>query len=447
MFELKREFWGIYKGQEVFKFSITEKKSGFSVAITNLGATLLRVQVPDRYNEVKDVLYGRSSIKEFEQNDKAYFGATVGRVASIIGFGTFILDGHKYELSKNLMGVHHMHGGKEGFSYKVFKPFETNTKLFDQINAAPNNNHNHNNNNNNKAIDNIANADKQVLKEHFKNYKEYSIDTDLNEVKLTFQYTSPDGEEGYPGELDLFVTYIISDMTLGWEYRAFSKKPTLVNLTNHGYWNLDGVHKTIDNLSLKVPSSRYIKLNMGKVVSMSLLKKIKVLHGEKTLPFEIRSTASDGINLAEPRMFKEIFKNFGQLDNIFLLDDFKDNIFDELLGLDVEMDANSNPKIGPEFKKKHDELVNKLLFTAAELYSQERDLKMVIKTTEPALTIYTGNSMAGLVIMGKKCVKHGAVCLEAMRPSDAIHIRDFKKYIILRPGRMYFQKTIHEFIR
>jgi len=165
---------------------VTDPETNFSVSLTSFGATLVDVKIPDRNGIVSSITYSHSSPEDYK-NQKGYLGASVGRVANRIGNAKFELDSKLYSLYPNNNGRHCLHGGKIGFSYEEWK------------------------------LIGIQNDSKK------------------NEVQVVFEYTSLDGEEGFPGQLTTQITFIISPMQVGWEFTAFTDKPTIVNLTNHSY--------------------------------------------------------------------------------------------------------------------------------------------------------------------------------------------------------------------
>ena len=169
------------------KFTCTNAH-GLVLEMSNLGATVVSVETPDRNGKLANINTGFDTLKKWEEGT-AFFGATVGRYANRIAGGKFELDGKTYKLATN-NGANHLHGGVSGFNRKVWKaePVKTATS-----------------------------------------------------VGVRFHYVSPDGEEGYPGKLDTTVVYeLTNDDELKVTYTATTDKPTVLNLTNHNYWNLAG---------------------------------------------------------------------------------------------------------------------------------------------------------------------------------------------------------------
>ena len=196
---ITQERFGTRKdGTPVYRFRI-ENQSGASVTVMNYGCTITSIQVPDREGRLTDVCLGYRTLAEYEQNN-GYLGAVVGRHGNRIEKGIFTLGGTEYHLAVN-DGPNHLHGGLCGFDKRV-----------------------------------------------------WDATTEGNSV--TFHRISPDGEEGYPGDLDVYVTYTFTDDNrLCLQYRAETDLDTVVNLTNHCYFNLSGVGRgTFLNHFLQIPA-------------------------------------------------------------------------------------------------------------------------------------------------------------------------------------------------
>lgn len=175
-------------GQPVDLFTLTNSK-GLKARITNYGATLVSLEVPDCNGSFADVTLGHDSLDGYIKNNSPYFGVTVGRYANRIGKSKFTLKGVEHKLAAN-DGQNHLHGGIKGFDKVVWDADEVKT---------------------------------------------------ANEVGVKLTYMSKDGEEGYPGNLVCVVTYTLTNNNeLKFSYEALTDKTTVVNLTNHSYWNLAG---------------------------------------------------------------------------------------------------------------------------------------------------------------------------------------------------------------
>jgi len=347
--DLKEESWGSYLGDPVRVFTVTYKRSGFLVTITDLGATTLRVVLPDRHGTPGDVTLTQETPEDLI-NCGAYLGATIGRVANRIGDSKFSLEGKEYTLFAN-NGPHCLHGGKVGFDKRIW-----------------------------------ALASQQV--------------TD-HEVILKFSYVSPDLEEGFPGALSSSITYFIQPDKIAWEFEARTDKTTIVNLTNHNYWNLDGLATAIDDQTVSIAASNYSPID------------------STGLSTGVVTPVEPGLDTRHPKPYSEIFASFGDVDNNFYLDEAK----------------NWYPN-------------QKTLYTCAESYSPKTGRAMTIKTSDPCVQLYTGNSL-GIPPMtssngNHEVRKHYAFCLETQRPPNAIN-NSFKNYVILQPGETYYHRTEHEF--
>ena len=180
-------FGQLADGSKVEAVTLTNG-AGMSAKIMTLGATLQSLMVPNRSGKKEDVVLGYDTAQEYLSHPD-FFGASVGRYANRIAKGKFSLDGKAYTLAVN-DGPNHLHGGTKGFDKRMWK--------IDSVSSGP-------------------------------------------DAKAVFSYVSADGEEGYPGELKVTATYSLNDQNeLKLEYRATSSKPTVLNLTNHSYFNLSG---------------------------------------------------------------------------------------------------------------------------------------------------------------------------------------------------------------
>ena len=197
------------KGEEVKGVNINNGK-GVDFSVINWGATLISVQLKDREGKFQECSLGFDNIADYEKKSP-YYGATIGRVGNRISNGSFVIDGESYNLAINANGVNSLHGGLKGFD---------------------------------KVLWDIS----------------FFLNDDIGGVVL--KYTSPDGEEGFPGELDVTVTYSLNlDNELAIDYRATTTKKTPVNLTNHTYWNLSGDLNSISNHRLQIEADSYLPIN------------------------------------------------------------------------------------------------------------------------------------------------------------------------------------------
>jgi aldose 1-epimerase len=367
MLEYNRTSWGGIDGQEICLYTITDKKTGFSVSLTNIGASIVRVRMPDRNGDISDIHYGHETPEDYFPNDLAYLGSTVGRVCSVLAFAEFELNGKTHKLSKNMAKTHCMHGGFLGLSHQIW----------DCLHAIE--------------------------------------DKENDTVIIEFVYFSLDGEEGFPGNVNIKARYYISPMKLRIEFKVTTDQPTIINMTNHAYWNLDGLFQPIDNLELQVAASHYLHVSSWKVIWQTLLHLLRIIKKPWKFPWILRKTQDTPVDLHTAKLIKEIFREHGDVDNSFLLDGFQG----EPNGFTMHFAAMlRSPKTGRKF----------------ELY-----------TTEPSMMLYTGNNMKGVQSFKRKCHRHDAICLEPSRPPDAIHQLTYRDWVILKPESTYYSKLEYRF--
>jgi aldose 1-epimerase len=306
------------------------------------GATLTDLLVPDRDGLQADVVLGFDQFARYPV-DSPYFGCTVGRVANRISGARFGLDGADYRLAAN-DGPNHLHGGQVGFDKAVWR-----------AEAA-------------------AEAGSQVLR---------------------LVHRSPAGDEGYPGNLDVSVTYRLAlDGALSLEYEATTDAPTLVNLTNHSYFNLAGKGDILGHI-LTLYASRYTEPD----AQLTPTGRILPVAGT---PLDFRRPAAVGGRLAR--------LDIGGYDHNYVIDG------------------------GPD-----------PLALAAELYEPGSGRAMEVLTTKPGIQLYTGNFLDGLAGKGGAVYqRHAALCLETQYFPDAIHHPAFPSPV-LRPGQTYRHTTVHRF--
>lgn len=175
--------------------------SHLTVEVTNFGCTLLKIVTKDKNDQDCDCILGFEHVEDYQKRDGTYLNALVGRVCNRIEKGTFTMNGTEYHVPIN-NGPNSLHGGIEGFSYKVF-------------------------------------------------------DYSLIEDGVKFHYVSKDGEEGYPGTLDFYAIYWLDESSLHIQYSGVSDKDTLINITNHGYFNLNGYASNIDDHTLRISASKF----------------------------------------------------------------------------------------------------------------------------------------------------------------------------------------------
>lgn len=345
----KSQFGKTPGGQSVYSYQINNSK-GLSAELIEYGAALVTLKVPDNNGKVEDILLGYDNLQDYI-DDESYFGVTVGRYANRIGDAEFTLDGKKYKLTANDNG-NQLHGGQKGLS-KV-------------------------------------------------NWKSDSFEDDTS-LGVHFSYLSPDGEEGYPGNLSIDVTYrFLKDRNeMRIEYSTTTDKSTPVNLSNHSYFNLTGPGKTsILDHHLKINSETWTPTD-----------------NELIPTGEIKSVIGTPLDFTE---YKKIGSDMDQLPDIEMLKGGYD--FNWILDKESQMDL------------------------AASVYDPESGRNMKIFTTEPALQFYSGNFLDG-TINGKYGVKYKqyhAFVLETQHYPDSPNHDNFPS-TILRPGQEYRQLSIYKF--
>ncbi|KAK3093649.1 hypothetical protein FSP39_018451 [Pinctada imbricata] len=310
------------------------------VRVINYGCIITDILLPDRDGNVADINLGFDSIKGYEDGHP-YFGAVVGRVANRIYGGKFELDGQEYSLNVN-KPPNHLHGGVKGFDKVVW---------------------------------------------------ESSVADD----KLVLKYTSPDGEEGYPGELTATVNYKLTDANqLVINYSARTTKPTPVNMTNHAYFNLGGQGSPdVKDHVLTIKADKYTPLN------------------EHTIPTgEIADVEGTVYDVRTPTRLGDRMKDVnGGLG------------FD--INFCVEQTGNLN--------------------SVAKLQHQPSGREIEVFTTEPGLQCYTGCNMKTMTGKGGATYRQfGAVCLETQHYPNSVNQENFPS-TILRPGEEYQHLTVYQF--
>jgi len=344
----KKNFETEYKGKQTDLYVLTNP-TGMEVCITNLGGRIVSILVPDKDGKQKDVVIGFDSIQDYISVEGNNYGALIGRYGNRIGQGTFEIDGVKYDLPKNNFG-HTLHGGNNGF----------HTVVWDA-----------------KQIGN-------------------------NILELT--YLSKDGEEGFPGNLTCKVTYILSDdNALHIKYEAETDKPTVVNLTNHSYFNLDG-DANVKNSDWIL----YINADQYTPVDSTFMTTGEILAVEGT-DMDFRTPTAIGKRI--------------------------DNFEFEQLKNGMGYDHNWVLNTGGDISK-----------VAATLESLTTGIVMDVYTSEPGVQFYAGNFMDGKDT-GKRGIKNGhraAVCLETQKYPDTPNKKDWPS-ATLRPGEKYNTETIFKF--
>lgn len=321
---------------------------GMLARVITYGAILTELHVPDRDGRLVDVVLGFDELGGYLERHP-YFGATTGRVANRIAGGRFMLNGKEYRLATN-DGPNHLHGGEHGVDKRIWKAKVTETD-------------------GNPAVE--------------------------------FSYVSPDGEEGYPGNLSISVVYTLTRRNeLRIDYTATTDQATPVNLTHHSYFNLSGGGRgTILDHELMLAASHYTPVD------------------ETLIPTgEIKPVAGTVMDFTKPTpigaRIGEIGGEPGGYDHNFVLD---------------SQDGS--------------------LALCARVRDPESGRILEIYTTEPGVQFYSGNFLDGTVTgkRGRVYEKHYGFCLETQHYPDSVHHPNFPS-IILEPGETYRHTTVHRFL-
>lgn len=336
--EYFEELFGLIpNGESVFIYELTNK-NGMQLKVTQYGATITSLKIPLGNGEIADVVLGfdnlESYIKSFNLESAPYFGVAVGRYAGRINNADFNLNGESVQLNKN-NGNHSLHGGTIGFSQKIWK--------FKKVNYSKN-------------------------------------------PSITLTYCSPDGEENYPGDLTVELTYTLTEENeLVVAYQAKTTEDTIVNLTHHSYFNLDGHQSDILNQELTINSQKTLETTIENIPTGRVLNVVKS-------PFDFSSAK----------------KCPSKIDNTFVLE--KQNEF------------------------------------AASLFSVKNKLKMTVLTDQPAVHIYVGGNCFNQ-IKGKENADYhplSGICFETQNFPDAPNHSHFPN-AVLRKDEIYQHQTTYKF--
>lgn len=340
----KSNFGTLEDGTVIEAFTLRNVR-GAMVKVITYGGTLTELWVPDKNGKLGDVVFGFDGLKGY-LGSHPYFGSTVGRYANRIAKGKFTLDGKEYTLAIN-NGPNSLHGGKIGFDRRVWK-------------AEP-------------------------LREP-------------HAAAVRFTYLSPDGEENYPGNLSVSVTYTLTDENaLKLDYSAKTDKATPVNLTNHSYFNLAGSGGDILGYVL------YLNADWFTPVDATLIPTGEI-RSVKGTPLDFTKPTPIGAHIAE-------IKDIGGYDHNFVI--------------------NGEPG---------------KLRLAARVSEPTSGRQMEVWTTEPGVQFYSSIGLDGTIV-GKGGItykKYGALCLETQHYPDSPNHPNFPS-TILRPGESFHSETIYKF--
>ena len=342
----KQSFGKTEDGQQTDLYILTNK-NGMEVAITNYGGTVVTLKAPDRNGKIDDVVLGYDKLEDYEAG-KAYFGATVGRYANRIAHAKFTLDGVTYTLPKN-DGDNHLHGV---FNKRVWNPKD------------------------------VSGSDGQAL-------------------ELT--YVSKGGEDGYPGNLSVKVVYTLTGQNeLKIDYSATTDKDTVLNLTNHCYFNLAGQgNGDILQQQLMIRADRFTPVDAALIPTGEL-------RSVKGTPFDFTTSTAIGARIDQDNEQLKLGKGY---DHNWVL---------------------NNSTAGSSY-------------IAAQAYDPHSGRLLEVSTTEPGLQLYTGNFLDGIRGKGGKVYnRRYAFCLETQHFPDSPNHPQFPS-TALKPGQQFQSTTIYKF--
>ncbi len=330
-------------GWETTRYTL-ENKNGMRIAVTDYGATLVKVLVPDRNGKPVDVVLGYDDAAGYEAGDK-FFGATVGRVANRIGGAAFELNGKTYQLDKNDNG-NNLHSGMDFYSKRMWKV------------------------------------------------------TEYGQDHITLVLHSPDGDQGYPGEIDITVTYTLTeDNEVKIHYHAVPKADTLINMTNHSYFNLAGQSSgTILDQKVWIGAEAYTEADAQSIPT----GEITPVEGT---PMDFREEKPIGRDIEEAY---QALRFGGGYDHNWVLD-------------------------GSGFRK------------VASLSCETSGISMEVYTDLPGMQLYCGNFLEGDIGKGGYAYgKRSGVCFETQYFPDAVHKENFVGPVV-RAGETYDTVTSYQF--
>jgi aldose 1-epimerase len=334
--------------REVLQYTLTNQ-AGLSMQVITYGATITSLRVPDRTGKMADVVLGYDSLQGYE-NGTNYFGAIVGRYGNRIGKGKFQLDGKQYQLTVN-DGENHLHGGKIGFNKVLWQA--------------------------------------KVL-------------SDSPEPALELQYVSKDGEEGYPGTVTLKVTYTLTNKNeLRINYEGTTDQATILNPTQHSYFNLSGSYEPILDHVMTIEADRFTPVDKGLITTGQLVEVANT-------PLDFRAPTAIGARID---------------------DQYEQLVFGK--GYDHNWVLRGS---AGQVRK------------AVEVYEPKSGRLMTMSTDQPGVQFYSGNFLDGTA-HGKNGVayqRRTGLCLEAQAYPDTPNKPQFPP-VTLRPGQVYRQTTIYQF--
>ena len=343
------DFVATYNDAPTALYTLTNAQ-GMEVCITNFGGRIVSILVPDKDGNMNDVVLGFDKVADyFPENNQTDFGASIGRYANRINQGKITLDGVEYQLPQNNFG-HCLHGGPTGWQYQVYE----------------------------------------------------CIEADASHVKLL--RVSPDGDNNFPGEVKAYVTYTLTDdNAIDIAYEATTDAPTVINMTNHSYFNLSGdpANHAITEDILYVNAANYTPVDNTYMTTGEIAPVAET-------PFDFTTAHAIGDQIAADN---EQIRNGNGYDHNWVLDTAGD--------------------------------ITKI---ATELYCPETGIDLKVYTDEPGIQVYTGNFLDGTVT-GKKGVVYNqrhAICLETQHYPDTPNKPEWPS-AVLCPGETYRSHCIFAF--
>lgn len=328
---------------------LLKNENGMSVALTNYGARIVSIFVPDKFGKFDDVVLGFNTIQEYLSADELYHGATIGRFANRIANARFTLDDEEIQLTAN-NGINHLHGGTNGFHAVVWDVLESDGH------------------------------------------------------SVTFRYNSKDGEEGFPGNLIVDVSFTLTqENELVIEYLAISDKKTILNLTNHAYFNLKAEGSgSVGQHKLTIFADAFTPINERGIPTGEI-------QSVEHTPLDFRKEKDMGEEWNADHTQIQIGNGY---DHNFVLKKRESNTF--------------------EF--------------VAKVYEPESGRVLEVHTTEPGLQLYTANYFSGNDIgkQGTSYLPKSAFCLETQHFPDSPNQSHFPN-VVLEKGEKFYSKTVYGF--
>ena len=339
-----RNFGITSDGKEVTAYRLTNDK-GIELTVIDYGCTIVSLKTPDQNGRMGDIVLGFDDMEGY-LNSPYYFGCVIGRCANRIANNQFELDGKQYQLTGDYK--HHLHGGKSGFDKKIWeaRPFQNE-----------------------------------------------------NGIGVDFHYLSKDGEEGYPGNLDVTTRYFLIEDSLIINYLASTDRPTIVNLTQHSYFNLEGGDSFILQHALFLNSQQYLPIDADRLPTGSI-------DPVASTPFDFYDTKiiNDAFQWGNPQI-----KIAQGIDHTFVLN-------------------KPQGELGP----------------AAALYGPSSRRSLEVHTSEPGIQVFTGNSIEGMGKDQQPIRPYTGIALETQHFPDAPHNINFPS-IVIRPDKKYASTTLYKF--